>query len=201
MDPEKKFNLILASNSPRRKELVSLFGMPVEFLDPKAEEKSDSDIPEQIVVDIASDKLFSAELKIERTDNYVIIAADTAVFFQGEMLGKPQSPTDAFEMLKSLSGNWHEVYSGVALKIKKEKHHEEKIYFAEKTRVKFRKIPESTIHAYVNSKKPMDKAGSYGIQDEGAFFVEQIIGDFYNVMGLPIGRIWETLLSLEVINK
>jgi len=201
MDSEKKFDLILASNSPRRKELVSLLGLATVYIDPKIEEKSESQIPEQIVVDIASDKLFSVESKINKEDNYVIIAADTGVFFGGEMLGKPRSKEEAELMLRNLSGNWHEVYSGVALKIKQEQKPEEKIFFSEKTRVKFRKIPEGSIKEYVNSLKPMDKAGSYGIQDEGALFVEKIIGDFYNVMGLPIGKIWETLLCLEVIKK
>lgn len=201
MDSEKKFDLILASNSPRRKELVSLLGLSTVYIDPKIEEKSESQIPEQMVVDIASDKLFSVESKINKENNYVIIAADTGVFFRGEMLGKPRSKEEAELMLRNLSGNWHEVYSGVALKIKKEQKPDEKIFFSEKTRVKFRKIPEGSIKEYVNSLKPMDKAGSYGIQDEGALFVEQIIGDFYNVMGLPIGKIWETLLCFEVIKK
>jgi septum formation protein len=130
----------------------------------------------------------------------VIIAADTMVFYKGKVLGKPKSIEDAEEMLHMLSGQWHEVYTGCALSITEETGKDHEIKFWEKTRVKFRKVPTAFIKRYCATEKPLDKAGSYGIQDEGAFLVEKIAGDYYNVMGLPIGRLWELLLDFEVIH-
>jgi septum formation protein len=102
-------------------------------------------------------------------------------------------------MLKAMSGEWHEVYTGCAIFIRTPEGKEHEIKFWEKTRVKFRKVPKPFIRHYCEGGSPLDKAGSYGIQDEGAFMIEKIAGDFYNVMGLPVGRIWELCLDFEVI--
>jgi len=193
----------MASGSPRRKELMKRFPLKVTYESHRLhEEKADevaNQYEQEIVVDIALKKLRSMYPEFKNPGT-VIIAADTMVFYKGEILGKPKSMEEARYMLQMLSGNWHEVYTGCALAIWEETGKEQEIKFWEKTRVKFRKVPETFIHRYCETEKPLDKAGSYGIQDEGAFLVEKIAGDYYNVMGLPIGRLWELLLDFEVIH-
>ncbi len=203
MDENNRYTVIMASGSPRRKELMNRFGLDVVYKSHRLEkEKADepeSKYEQEIVVDIALKKLRSMYDGFKRPGT-VIIAADTMVFFKGRILGKPKSVEDAQIMLKMLSGQWHEVYTGCCLSINEKSGKAHEIKFWEKTRVKFRKVPSEFIRHYCATQKPMDKAGSYGIQDEGAFLVEKIAGDYYNVMGLPIGRLWELFLDFEVIS-
>jgi len=174
--------------------------MRVESVDAGlSEEYSRKEHPEEIVVDIASQKKRAYLETMVPTPGKVLLAADTAVFLEGRQLGKPRDEGDAVRMLQALSGNWHEVLTGVDLRIFFEKGGVQDVFFCEKTRVKFRRLPHSSIVAYATSKIPLDKAGAYGIQDYGALFVESIVGDFYNVMGLPLGRIWEVLKDYEVL--
>jgi len=200
MDEKSGFTLILGSTSPRRKQILNLLNMPFETVSPcLEEEKSDSEFEQEIVVDIAREKLHSLEEYVKGKKNVALITADTAVFYQSEQLGKPVDEREAFEMIKRLTGKWHDVYTGVAIKVIPEDKDANEILFWEKTRVKFRKVPDEFIKEYVASGEPLDKAGAYGIQGRGSILVEQIVGDFYNVMGMPIGRIWELLKDFEVI--
>jgi septum formation protein len=196
------YNLILASNSPRRRELMERFGMPFRSVSHKLEDESVEDMEkkheQEIVVEIALNKLRSLYDDYQE-NGVVILSADTMVFFNGHALGKPKDEEEAFQMLKAMSGEWHEVYTGCAIFIRTPEGKEHEIKFWEKTRVKFRKVPKPFIRHYCEGGSPLDKAGSYGIQDEGAFMIEKIAGDFYNVMGLPVGRIWELFLDFEVI--
>lgn len=178
--------LILASSSPRRRSLMKLMGIPFSVVTPEGVDETlvNKDIENEIL-DLAVRKAESV-LKIKPW--CTVIGADTIVYLDGEILGKPASKEEAFSYLKRLSGNTHSVITGVAIICKTSR-----IAFFEKTLVTFRKIPEKSILKYIGTGIPMDKAGAYGIQDYGALFVKEIKGDFYNVMGFPIGRIWETL--------
>jgi len=203
MDETNRYIVIMASGSPRRKELMKRFPLNVIYeshrLDHEKADEVESKYEQEIVVDIALKKLRSM-YNLFKKPNTVIIAADTMVFYKGRILGKPKSIEEAERMLRMLSGQWHEVYTGCALSITEKTGKEHEIKFWEKTRVKFRKVPLSFISHYCATEKPLDKAGAYGIQDEGAFLVEKIAGDYYNVMGLPIGRLWELFLDFEVIS-
>ncbi len=180
-------NIVLASTSPRRRELMNKFG--IGFICAS---------PENVEENIFSDKELSPQLEelsflkaksIQRKyPGNIIIGADTIVYYDGEVLGKPSNPEEAKVYLKRLSANKHYVYTGVSIIINKTR-----VSFTEITEVRFREIPDYAIKKYVDSGNPLDKAGSYGIQDYGALFVESIKGDFYNVMGLPLGRLWVEL--------
>jgi len=178
--------LILASSSPRRKELLELVGIRFRCVKPQHGEESVEDD------DVEAGVLRTARGKIESVahicDSDLILGADTVVVCDGSVLGKPRNEEDAFIMLKKLSGKVHIVATGVTIAVGGDR-----IEFVEKTLVEFRELPDNLIREYVDTGLAMDKAGSYGIQDRGAVFVRRIEGDFYNVMGLPIGRVWETL--------
>jgi len=198
------YNLILASNSPRRRELMNRFGMPFSCVSHKLEDESIADMEkkheQEIVVEIALNKLRSL-YDDYRENGVVIVSADTMVFFNGRALGKPADEEEAYRMLTAMSGEWHEVYTGCGIFIRAHDGKEHEIKFWEKTRVRFRKVPKRFIRRYIAGGSPLDKAGAYGIQDEGAFMIEKIAGDYYNVMGLPIGRIWELFLDFEVLSS
>lgn len=186
--------LILASTSPRRRKLIKLLGLPFESVSPKNVEEH---------LDYSNNSILLEELKelsrkkaISVGDNYsedIVIGADTIVVHNDKLLEKPTSEDDAIQYLKGLSGDTHIVYTGVTLSKKNKQ-----ISFIEKTYVTFREIPDKVIRTYVGTGLPLDKAGAYGIQDFGALFVEKITGDFYNVMGFPVGKIWEYLLKWGV---
>ena len=174
-------NLILASASPRRKELLSLAGFDFDVITSAVDEVIDPALqPHELVVSLASQK--AKAVAAQYTDK-TVIGADTVVVLDGKVLGKPKDEQDAVRMLKALSGNTHEVYTGVYL-VNGEK---EKGFF-ECTRVKFCTLTDEQIAAYVATHEPMDKAGSYGIQGKGCVLVEGIQGDYFNVVGFPVSR-------------
>jgi len=176
--------IILASGSPRRQELLRLIGLD-EFTvlpDTAEEEIVPGQTPGQTVSGIAFQKAKNVSLLCGEDD--IIIAADTLVYLDGRPIAKPGSPHEAEDMLKSLSGRRHTVYTGVVI-LQGGIH----ITGVEKTEVFFRVISDEEIKAYVRTGEPMDKAGAYGVQGRGAIFVEKIIGDFFNIMGLPLCRL------------
>jgi len=179
--------IILASSSPRRKKLLDLLGIKYEVIPPRVQEDHVGIGDFGILVENIA--LRKATEVYERTfEERIVIGADTIVVYKGEVLGKPSSKEEAKEYLNKLSGDEHYVYTGVAFVW-----NEGRVTFHERTRVWFRDIPPEVVELYVKSGSPMDKAGAYGIQDLGAAFVRKIEGDFYTVMGLPIGRVWEFL--------
>jgi septum formation protein len=186
--------LILASTSPRRRKLIKLLGLPFESVSPKnVEEHLDSS---NISVLLEGLKELSRKKARSVNNDYsedIVIGADTIVVHNGKLLEKPTGADDAIKYLKRLSGDTHVVYTAVTLSKKNKQ-----ITFIEKTYVTFREIPDKVIRTYVGTGLPLDKAGAYGIQDFGALFVEKISGDFYNVMGFPVGKIWEYLLKWGV---
>ncbi|WP_078432465.1 Maf family protein [Metabacillus halosaccharovorans] len=180
-------NLILASASPRRKELLELLQLPFEVISSEVEEVVDENLhPADMVQSLAQQK---AESVAKTKPNSYVIGSDTLVVYQGKMLGKPKSEQEAREMLIMLSGQTHEVYTGVSI-VHKGKHNS----FCEQTSVTFYSLTQREIEDYVNTGEPMDKAGAYGIQGFGALLVKEIKGDYYAVMGLPIARTKRELL-------
>jgi len=176
--------MILASKSPRRLEILQKFGIKkIVVKVEEVEEISDKkDIIEKIV-DIAKKK---GNKVANLNKSEYVLSADTVVILDGKILGKPKDTKDAFETLKSLSGRTHEVVTGYSL-INISKNISISGY--DKTIVKFKNLTEEDIEWYINTKEPMDKAGSYGIQGVGAgILIEKIDGEFYNVMGFPISR-------------
>ena len=177
--------LILASASPRRKELLGLFHVPFVI---RVADIDDTMDPSRAPADEVGRVSRMKALAIGRESDDVVIAADTIVVCAGRVLGKPHSPEEAVETLKLLSGRDHQVMTGVTVVRGNEIE-----TFTEVTDLHFRELTEKEIHAYVATGEPMDKAGSYGIQGGAALFCSHMVGDYYNVMGLPVCRLGETL--------
>ena len=180
--------LILASASPRRKELLGLFRIPFVIRAADIDETMDpAGDPREQVGAVSRRKA----LAVSREPGDVVIAADTIVVCDGHILGKPKTPEEAQAMLTSLSGRDHQVMTGCTLL-----RDQQVKTFTEVTDLHFRDLSEKEIRQYVASGEPMDKAGAYGIQGGAALFCEKIRGDYYNVVGLPVCRLWEQLKTL-----
>ena len=181
-------NLILASQSPRRRELLGLTGL--DFIVRVADIDETMD-PEKAPFDeVARVSRLKAEA-VARKPEDVVIAADTIVVCEGKVLGKPRDEEDAFRILSLLSGRHHEVMTGMTVV-----RGDEVITHTEVTKIHFRELHPDEIRAYIASGEPMDKAGAYGIQGGAALFADQMEGDYYNVMGLPVCRLATILRSL-----
>ena len=177
--------LILASQSPRRKELLEKLHIPFAVRVADIDEAMDpAKPPEEEVARVSREKA----LAVPREKGDVVIAADTIVVLQGKVLGKPHSPEEAVQMLTRLSGRDHQVMTGVTVLCG-----DKLLSHTEVTDIHFRDLSEKEIVRYVASGEPMDKAGAYGIQGGAALFVERMHGDYYNVMGLPVCRLWQML--------
>ena len=186
--------VILASKSPRRREILSMLGVSFEILSADADESSDLKNPEALVRELAlrkgcavRDLLLSKGESLEGT---LIIASDTVVAANGEILGKPRDEEDAERMLRLLSGKEHQVISGVALLCG-----ERTVAEAEVTNVKFAPMSEEDVAWYVKSGEPADKAGAYAVQGLASLFIEGLKGDYFNVVGLPVHRLQTMLKS------
>ncbi|ANB59917.1 Maf family protein [Anoxybacteroides amylolyticum] len=181
--------LILASSSPRRRQLLEMAGLRFDVLVSEIDEQIQSnESPEQIVQTLAVQKAKAVQ---PTNPNAYIIGADTIVVYNGQILGKPKTTEEAHEMLRALSGKTHDVFTGVAIISP----HEETT-FVEWTEVTFWELTEEEIAAYIETGEPMDKAGAYGIQGRGALFVKRIVGDYYAVMGLPLAKTVRELAKL-----
>ena len=184
--------IILASQSPRRRELLERMGIShFDIIPAKGEERADPNLtPEQLVEELSRQK--AAEIAANHPDA-LIIAADTVVAVDGTVLGKPRDRDDAVRMLQTLSGREHTVYSGLTVCWQGRL-----VTQHEATAVRFRPLTLDDIHHYVSTGEPMDKAGSYGIQGYGCTLVEGISGDYYNVVGLPVCRLSQILSGFGV---
>ncbi|MBB3907197.1 septum formation inhibitor Maf [Anoxybacillus sp. UARK-01] len=182
--------LILASSSPRRKQLLNMAGLHFDILASEIDEHIQANqTPEEMVQSLAYQK--AKEVQRKHPDAYVI-GADTIVVHEGQALGKPKTKQEAFEMLNRLSGQTHEVFTGVAILSP-----EKETVFAERTAVTFWDMTKEEIWEYIETGEPMDKAGAYGIQGKGALFVKQIVGDYFSVVGLPLSRTIRELKKLD----
>ena len=187
-------SVILASGSPRRKELMEMLGIEnLKILPAKGEEKPPKGAgPEELVRALAEAKAREVAALCQEED--VIVAADTIVWVDGRVFGKPHSEEEARQMLRTLSGRSHQVYTGVC--VLKGGAAEQAV---EVSRVRFRPLSDGEIAAYVATGEPMDKAGAYGAQGLGALFVQGIEGDFFNVMGLPLCTLGQMLKKQGVV--
>ena len=182
--------MILASQSPRRRELLGQMGFSFTVRPAKGEELAHPELtPAQLVEELARQKALEVSAEAEADD--VVVAADTVVAIDGVVLGKPRDKAHAAEMLSALSGREHTVYTGVAVK-----RGETLLVEHEATQVRFRPLTQREIDLYIQTGEPMDKAGSYGIQGYGALLVEGIRGDYFNVVGLPICRLGRMLAQV-----
>ncbi len=192
---DEKTRLILASGSPRRKELLEHLGMDFEVIVSGCDETTGSLAPAETVKELSKRKCLASARRIP--DDAIVIGADTIVVFNGIIYGKPDSKTDAFEMLKSLQGRIHEVYTGVTVASVKSGNIVYTDSFAEKTAVHVAKMTEEEIMQYIDSGEPSDKAGAYGIQGLFSKFITGIEGDYFNVVGLPLAALYSHLKLLR----
>lgn len=192
--------VVLASASPRRKELLKRAGVAFEILPAVGEEIVTGKEPAQVVMGLAFKKAkeVSGRLAEEGEGELLILGADTVVTYDGAILGKPGDEADAVRMLSLLSGSTHSVFTGVAL-IYQAKGTERILNFYQETKVTMYPMTPAEIQSYVRSGEPMDKAGAYGIQGRGAVFIEKIDGDYNNVVGLPIARVYQEMKKLGVV--
>lgn len=181
--------IILASASPRRKEILSLLNIPFEIKVSDADETIDASLPPYFTAETLSLKKATAVAKALACPA-IVIAADTIVVKDTKILTKPKDNNDAYTMLKSLSGNWHSVITGVT--VMNSQNGESKSFYVE-TKVHFIEMTDDEIYAYIKTKEPMDKAGAYGIQGAGGAFIDEISGDYFNVVGLPLCRLRQVL--------
>ena len=181
-------NLILASQSPRRRELLGLFHIPFSVRVADIDETMD---PAKAPFDEVARVSLEKARAIPRGADDVVIAADTIVVCQGQTLGKPVDAQDAYRMLRLLSGRDHQVMTGVAVL-----RGGQTVSCTEVTDIHFRELSDREIHAYIRTGEPMDKAGAYGIQGGAALFAEKMVGDYYNVMGLPVCRLGQILRDI-----
>jgi len=178
-DELKKYQIILASNSPRRHFLLKEIGVDFTVMKPEN--------VEEIPMYLAKLKADSLKSKIKQND--IVITADTIVWLENEAINKPEDKEDAIRILKKLSGKTHQVYSGICITSL-----EKQISFSSKSDVKFNDLSDEEINFYIEKYKPFDKAGAYGIQEWiGYIGIEYINGSFYNVMGLPIQKLYREL--------
>lgn len=200
--------IILASASPRRKELLEQIGLEFEICPAKGEEVITKEKPEEVVVELAAQKAAEVASMIKTYENthtelvtpqdILIIGADTVVSSEGKILGKPKDEADAFAMLSALAGKTHAVYTGVSLLFLSASGRAGEYTFFEKTDVTMREMEKEEIERYIATGEPMDKAGAYGIQGKCAIFVDKIDGDYNNVVGLPVAAIYRELKKLGI---
>ena len=188
--------IILASASPRRKELMTMAGLTFDVIVSDCEENISYESPEDMVKKLSLLKAKDVADKIRQTETepHLVIGSDTIVFFQNQILGKPKNEEDAFNMLKAMSGNIHTVYTGVTI-IDTANNQTDTFY--DETRVEFYDVTDEEIRNYIATGDPLDKAGSYGVQGRGCFLVKRIEGDYFTVVGLPIAHLLKELAKMD----
>lgn len=179
---------ILASGSPRRRELLSQIGVDYKVHPSQIEERTSAVLPEEVVLDLSRQK--AEDVAQNAPEGMVVLGADTVVALDKTIMGKPGSHEEAYEMIDKLQGRTHQVFTGVTM-IYREKKGNRKLSFVEKTDVTLYAMSQEEIRSYAQSQEPMDKAGAYGIQGGFAKYVSGIHGDYSNVVGLPVGRVYQ----------
>lgn len=191
----KNIPIILASASPRRAKLMEQAGFSFTVIPSTAEETVSPDTPDRLVEELAFLKANEVyqRIKVDYADkDFMVIGADTIVYYDKEVLGKPADEQEAFDMLKMLSDRTHQVYTGIAI-IQKTKGEKNTQLLFDKTDVTFYPISDYEIKEYIATGDPLDKAGSYGIQGPFAIHIKEIHGDYNNVVGLPIAKLYQTI--------
>ena len=192
--------IVLASASPRRRELLSQVGITFEVIPSTVEEKMMGTTPGEMVESLALQKAEDVFNKLSETvsDDLVVLGSDTIVVCDGKRLGKPVDEADAYRMLGMLSDREHEVYTGVC--IMSQRNGQRQVHtFYECTKVQMYPITDAQAHWYISTKEPMDKAGAYGIQGMGTVFIKGIVGDYNSVVGLPVAKVWQYFTQNGII--
>ena len=205
----KDILIILASNSPRRKELLKQIGLDFVVIPSSCDENLEYIEVKDIVIDLSEKKALDVVSKLEKEDlelnlsdikRVLVLGSDTLVSHRGEVLGKPLDILEAKAMLKSLSNDHNEVYTGVCLVLLERKETKFKVTqiksFYEKTEVYFDEMSEADIDEYIATGEALDKAGAYGIQGFAARYINKINGDYNNVVGLPVSKVWYNIKKL-----
>lgn len=194
----EKSKIILASGSPRRKELLLQIGIVPEIIVSHVEEKITSDVPAEVVMSLAEQK--AVDVAKEMPEGTVILGSDTVVAADGKILGKPKSHEEAYEMIRRLAGRSHQVYTGVCL-VKKgpEGEADTVVSFYDETDVNVSPMTEKEIREYADSEETMDKAGSYAVQGFFARYIDGLKGSYANVMGLPVHLVYQELKKLGAL--
>ncbi|MCR4618032.1 MAG: Maf family protein [Lachnospiraceae bacterium] len=196
--------IYLASGSPRRRELMAQIGLNIEVVVSDADEGCNEKNPAMLVKELSRRKAFAVAEELmkekagenkESRESFIVIGADTVVSCDGNVLGKPKDKDGAVLMLKNLSGRTHEVYTGVTICCKKGENLSSNTFY-ECTKVSFFDMSDGEIEEYVNTNDPLDKAGAYGIQGFCARYISGIQGDYNNVVGLPVGRLYQEIKEL-----
>lgn len=196
---KKDIPIILASASPRRKELLSQAGLTFTIMPSDAEELVTESNPGELAESLAMQKANDIYQKTKKDyDEFVVIGADTIVYYDGEVLGKPEDEQEAFDMLNMLSDRTHQVFTGVCV-IYKSSQGKQIELFHKKTDVTFYPITQFELKEYIATGDPLDKAGAYGIQGPFAIHIKEINGDYNNVVGLPIAKLYQVLKGLDIV--
>ena len=194
---EKK-SIILASGSPRRKELLLQIGIVPEIIVSHVEEKITSAVPAEVVMSLAEQK--AVDVAKDMPEGKMILGSDTVVAADGKILGKPKSHEEAYEMIRSLAGRSHQVYTGVCIVKKGAAGGKDTVVsFYDETDVQVSGMTEAEIQEYADSEEPMDKAGAYAVQGFFARYIEGLRGSYANVMGLPVHLVYRKLKELDAI--
>lgn len=188
--------IVLASGSPRRREILEQLGACFTCRISTKEEVIRSTNPKEVVLELSQMK--AEDVAGSSEGPVLVIGADTVVAYKGSILGKPKDKEDAVRMLSALAGNTHEVYTGVCMICKESDGTERKISFAEVTQVTVYPMKKEEIERYVDTGEPMDKAGAYAIQGLFAPFIRKIDGDYYNIVGFPIAGIFQRLKEMGI---
>lgn len=194
--------IILASASPRRRELLEQAGFSFDVIPSTAEETRTEDAPDRLAESLALQKANDIYQRIKKEhegQDFVVIGADTIVYYNDEVLGKPEDEQEAFDMLSMLSDRTHQVYTGVCVIYRSAGGKQIEI-FHEKTDVTFYPVTGFELKEYIKTGDPLDKAGAYGIQGPFAVHVREIKGDYNNVVGLPIAKLYQTMKSMNLVN-
>lgn len=187
--------IVLASASPRRKEILEQVGISFDIIPSTSDEVITKDVPKDIVEELAEQKAY--EVFSNLSNPSIVIGADTIVVLNNSIMGKPKDEIDAFNMLDNLQNKTHTVYTGVCIYINKN-NEVKKLLFSEATNVTMYPMSKEQIYDYIATKEPMDKAGAYGIQGKSAIYIKKIDGDYNTVVGLPIARLYTEMLKLGI---
>lgn len=187
--------IVLASASPRRKEILEQIDINFDIIPSTCDEVITKNVPKDIVEELAQQKAYEVFKKLDNPD--IVIGADTIVVLNDTIMGKPKDEKDAFDMLDKLQANTHIVYTGVCVLIK-ENNETTKLVFSEATKVSMYPMTKKQILDYIATKEPMDKAGAYAVQGKSAIYIKKIDGDYNNVVGLPIARLYNEMLELGI---
>lgn len=194
------FTIILASASPRRKQILETAGFTFDIIPSDKEEETNCTEPSDVVMNLANQKASDVYTRLRSNDDYkdksiLVIGADTIVALDGNIMGKPKDYDEAYNMLKTLSDNTHQVFTGVTIMLNRNGIKETYMFY-EKSDVTFYPLKDEEIKNYIDTKDPFDKAGSYGIQGTFAKHVRSITGDYNNIVGLPVARIYQELKKI-----